>query len=285
MKIALLFSKQRADTWGIYVENALRKTKHEVYHFQPSDLSSLRNDFDLYFKIDDGNYNYDFPLHLKPKIYYVSDVHLKHACKKIIRQARNYDIIFCALKEGVGKFQRLGIKSYWINAACDPQIHKKLTLPKIYDIGFVGTSGAIPRQFYLQALREKYPKSYIDLAPHTKMGEIYSQSKIGFSYPIKENCFTMRSCEILSCGTFLLMKNIKDATDDTLEQLGFQDKKHLRIFHTPKEMFDIIDYYLKNGAERENIAQEGYLLIRKHHTYDDRVQEMLEIVRRELTVF
>ena len=37
-----------------------------------------------HIKIDDGNYNYDFPLHLKPKIYYVSDVHLKHACKKII---------------------------------------------------------------------------------------------------------------------------------------------------------------------------------------------------------
>jgi len=285
MKIALLFNKYYLHTWGIYVEKALRRTGHHIIHFQSHDLHTIKDKYDLYFKVDDGDYTYDFPAHLRPRVYYVSDLHLKPAYEQIKKQAGHYDIVFCAFLEGTKKLKAHGIKTYWVNAACDLDVHGKLDLPKKYAIGFVGTSGGIPRQFYLQALRERYPHSYIYHAPYTKMSEIYSQSKIGFSYPIRENCFTMRSFEILASGTFLLMKNFKNKNDNSIQIMGFKNNTHLKLFDSTDELFKIIDYYLLHDREREEIALQGYNFVKEYHTYDHRIKEILEIIKQDLDIY
>lgn len=60
----------------------------------------------------------------------------------------------------------------------------------------------------------------------------------------------MRSYEIMACGAMLLMKRLRD---DSAERAGFIDRKHLVIFDGPDDLFKLVDYYLKNRREREDI--------------------------------
>jgi spore maturation protein CgeB len=106
------------------------------------------------------------------------------------------------------------------------------------------------------------------------MSEIYSQSKLGFNYSIF-NELNMRFFEIMSSGTMLLTNPIKECN---IEKLGFRDGEHLRVYHNPKELFALIDYYLSHDQERELIAQKGYNMVISKHTYDNRVREMLEYI-------
>ena len=162
--------------------------------------------------------------------------------------------------------------------ACDPEIHKKLDLEKIYDIGFVGTSGGVPRKFYLQELRERYPNSFIAQADYRMMSKIYSQAKIGFHYIYctskHRDHLSMRVYEIMSCGAMALIND----TNGRFKEMGFIDRENIVIYHNPKELFMLIDYYLKNEDVRQNIADEGYNLVVTKHTYERRVEKVFKIM-------
>ena len=43
-------------------------------------------------------------------------------------------------------------------------------------------------------------------------------------------------------------------------------------------MFELIDYYLKNEEERQNIADEGHKLTIAKHTYEKRLEKMFKIM-------
>jgi spore maturation protein CgeB len=272
MKIAIIFDKKRADTMGIYFERALRETSHSYRHFWLKDAGGIKPQFDLYLRIDDGDYSHDLPVGLKPSVFWVSDTHLAEPFKAIVRQARHYDYVFCGMKDGVEVFRKKGIVARWSPAACDPDIHKRLDVPKRFDIGFVGNDGGIPRKFYLEEIRERYPDSFLGTAPYTKMSEIYSASRIGFNYLRTSESITMRCMEIMSCGAMLLVNR---ASDGSFEDLGFKDTESAVFYDSPRRLFELIDYYLKNDAERTRIAEAGHQLAVAKHTYGHRLQEML----------
>jgi len=284
MKIAIIFSRERSDTMGIYFERALKGLGHEVEHFWPKDVDNIKSKYDFYFRIDDGDYDHLIPKRLTPRVYYVSDVHLERPFKKIkahISQGA-YELVFCPMRKEIeilNKESRTEI--IWLNVGCDLEIHKRLDIERNYDIGFVGNDGGIPRKFYLQEIRERYPGSFIRPADYRKMSRIYSASKIGFSFAIRGECFTMRNYEIMACGAMLLMKRLRD---DSAERLGFIDRRHLVIFDGPRDLFDLIDYYLKNREERESIAENGYRLTIERHTYTHRLSEMIRIIKNKLTL-
>ena len=280
MRIAVVFNKDRADTTGIYFERALVSLGHEVIHCPDRDSARLPDGCDLYFKVDDGNYTEDLPDRLRPRVYWVSDTHLAKPLKALRRLTRSYDLAFVAMREGTEQLRRSGTQAVWAyGGACDPEIHRKLDVPKRYDVGFVGTDGGIPRKFYLQALRERYPSSFIGGAPHTQMSEIYSQSKIGFNWALAGETLTMRSFEIMACGAMLLLNAVRDEAQDLL---GFVPGQHLVLYHTPKELFELADYYVSHDAEREAIAERGHRLAVERHTYRHRMQFMLETAGQRL---
>nr|MBU1328414.1 glycosyltransferase [Candidatus Omnitrophota bacterium] len=279
MKIAIIFGKERPDTMGVYFERALRHLGHDVGHFWPKDIDKIKPEFDFYFRIDDGYYDYVMPKELFPRIYYVSDVHLKGPFKKIKKHIikKAYDLVFCPMRKEISMLQNVSpVEIIWMNVGCDPETHKRLNMDRIYDIGFVGTDGGVPRKFFLQEILERYPKSLIGPADYREMARTYSSCKIGFSLPIRGECFTMRNYEILSCGAMLLMKRLRD---DSAEKLGFEDRKHLVIFDRPKDMFELIEYYLKHREEREAIAENGHRLVIEKHTYMHRATEIVDIIK------
>lgn len=281
MRIAVIFDKTYPHTTGIYFERALRALGHDLTHCSVVESRALTGPFDLYVRIDDSNYTDEVSDHLRPRIYWVSDTHLPKPLKALRRLARPYDLAFVAMRDGTDILQRSGVNAVWVfGGACDPEIHRRLNVPRRYDVGFIGTDGGIPRKFYLQALRERYPNSFIGTAPHTQMSEIYSQSKIGFSYVAPAETLTMRSFEIMSCGAMLLLNAVRD---EATHLLGFQPGRHLVLYRSPAEVFTLVDYYLARDAEREAIARAGHELTVQRHRYIDRAAFMLATTVKRLS--
>jgi len=279
MKIALIYNKENEATTGAYIEKAIKNAGIDYAHFWTQNAGNIPKEFDLYFRIDHGDYKYDIPEDLRPAVFYAIDTHLKKPYGKIKNQARHYDIVFCAQKDGADRLKReLKIDAQWIPLGCNPDMHRKLDMPKIYDIGFVGRDAQkFARGKQLEILKKKYTNSFIGGADFRKISEIYSSSKIGFNSAIL-NDINMRVFEVMACGCFLLTNKIKGNGFDEL----FADKKDLVVYKNNKEMLELIEYYLKNEREREIIADSGYQLMIKKHSYSHRVQSMLYYIASKL---
>lgn len=275
MKIALIFNKDREDTLGIYFERAFNGLPHTVTHFWTKDSCDIPLEFDLYLRIDHGDYKYDIPEYLHPSCFYVVDTHLKKPYKKICSQLWHYDYIFCAQKDGADKIRRdVGISAIWVPLGCEPQMYHKIDTEKRFDIGFVGTDGKKSlRKVLLDELKKYYPNSFIGTAPYTQMPLVYNQSKIGFNYSIN-NDINMRYFEVMGCGTMLLTNQIKGNGFSEL----FTQGEHLVTYRDKKELFRLIDYYLLHEKEREMIAGSGSSLVSENHSYKQRLEKMLSII-------
>ncbi|MCK4519154.1 MAG: hypothetical protein KAU12_03435, partial [Candidatus Omnitrophica bacterium] len=207
MKIALVFNKDRPDTTGIYFEKALKESKIDFDHYPIEGSKKLINKkYDLFLRIDHGDYKYDLPKNFRPAAFLAIDTHLKKPFKKICRQAKHYDFLFATQKEGAESLFRVLKRSvYWIPLACNPEIHKKQDISKVYDAGFVGSYGGEGsiREETLLYIKSKFKGSFIGNAPYYEMSRIYSASKIGINFSLN-NDINMRIFEILSCGAMLI---------------------------------------------------------------------------------
>lgn len=279
MKIALIFNKDRTDTTGCYYEKVFRENKLDFTHFPTECAKKIKPGFDLYLRLDHGDYKYDVPFRLRPAAFLAIDTHLKKPCKKILRQAKHYDFVFAAQKEGALKLSKaLRKKVEWIPLACDPEIHKKLDIDKKYDVGFVGSYGGknSEREKLLLEIKNKFPNSFIGAAPYTQMSEIYSASKIGINCSLNDDV-NMRIFEILSCGAMLITSRIKQ---NGLEEL-FEEGRHFKAYETAEELTALIEYYLKHDEEREKIALAGYEEAINKHTYKNRLKKIFEVIKQQ----
>ncbi len=278
MRIALLFNKDRDDTTGCYFERVLKKSNLEFKHFPVEGFKKVRERFDLYLRIDHGDYKFDISKRLHPAVFLAIDTHLKKPYKKILHQAKHYDFVFASQKEGAEKLsQDLKRKVFWLPLACEPEIHKRENIEKRYDVGFVGSFGGKGslREDILLTVKREFPNSFIGKAHYTEMSKIYSSSKIGLNCSLN-NDINMRMFEILSCGTMLLTNRIKDNGFGEL----FVENRHLIVYNSKEELIGLIRYYLENDRERETIARSGYDLAINYHTYKDRLSKMFAIIRQ-----
>ena len=276
MRLALVFDKVREDTLGVYVERACRELGISYEHFWTQHAGTIPSGYDLYLRVDHGDYHHDLPDHLRPRAFYAADTHLPKSWKRIRRLARRYDLVCCVHRNAAESLPN----GAWVPVACDPQLHGMRPLPKRWDVAFVGTEGGVPRKFYLQALHERYPSSFIGHAPHTQLGTIYSQAKIGFNYSIRDDV-NMRIFEILSSGTLLVTNRLNH---DDLKRLGFRDREHLLTYRSPRELFALIDDSLRREDEREAIARRGMAEAQQHHTYVHRLQQILQLAEARIGV-
>jgi spore maturation protein CgeB len=276
MKIAIIYDAYRDDTLGEHYKRALMKAGIDTTHFWLRDAAVIKPAFDAYLRVDDGDYKYDIPHdRLRPSFFYASDVHLKKPFAAIRKTASFYDHVFCAQYSGYLRLERIYKgKVSWLPHACDEELHRDLGVKRELDIAFVGNDGGIPRKFFLQEIRERYPNSYIGNASYRDIAGIYSRAKIGFNYSIADD-INMRMFEVAGCGAMVLTNHINGNGFDRI----FKDKANAAVYRSPKEMFLLIDYYLKNGPEREGIAEAGKKMVIGGHTYAKRVEYILKVIK------
>lgn len=277
MRLALIFDKTRPDTTGIYLERACRALGLSCDHWWLRDVAAIPAQYDLYLRVDHGDdYLIPLPRRLRPAIFYAIDTHLPQSWRKIRRMAGEYDAVFCA-QATAARHLRHGV---WLPLACDHDPHVALNGSPGWDLAFVGNDGGIPRKFYLQALRERYPNSFIGRADATRLASIYSRTRIGFNYSIADDV-NMRIFEVLAAGTLLLTNAL---AHDDLARLGLEHRRHLVLYRTPQELVALIDEFLAHPEERRAIAHAGCALVRARHTYVHRLEQLLDTVARRLGV-
>jgi spore maturation protein CgeB len=90
---------------------------------------------------------------------------------------------------------------------------------------------------------------------------------------------TQRPFDILACRKFVITSN-KNVVKEMFETSG--EKKEIVMFRNRQELYDIVNYYLKNEQERKTIAERGYTRVMNEHTYDHRIQSIFRTISSAL---
>ncbi len=242
-------------------------------------VAGLPHKPDLYLWIDPaGRY---FPRGIEdldiPSACYLIDVHLG-AWRK--RAARFFDAVFVAQKDYLPAYREAAghDQVWWLPLAAAPDVHRRYDLPRIYDIGFVGSltrahqrASARLRRLELISARFKTNDFRQSYTPE-EVGRIYSQSRIVFNASIAGDV-TMRVFEGAASGALVLTDSIANGLSDL-----FDIGSELVVYHDDDDLLARIAHYLANETERARIAEAGYRRVHAQHTYAHRIQTIIQSI-------
>lgn len=287
MIIYLCFGYE-ANTTAMYFERALRQ-KHQVItvgapvgarpgYSQNLDLTQLpAGDLpapDLLILMEPFQSFFPRGLHRLacPTALYLIDVH-RHLPLRLA-YTPFFDYVFVAQKDYIPAFTQHGLSQvFWLPLACDPEIHRPLSVPRQYDVGFVGHLNSATRARRLQLAAQRFSTNdYLQQYPKEQIAEVYSRSRIALNMPIGGD-LNMRVFEAMACGTLLITERIGNGQRDL-----FQDRRHLVEYENDQEMLDAVAYYLHHERERAEISERGSDLVRSHHTYQQRCETLLQTI-------
>lgn len=90
---------------------------------------------------------------------------------------------------------------------------------------------------------------------------------------------TQRPFDIMACKKFVLTSN-KNIVNELFETSG--ENKEIVMFRNRQELYDMVNYYLKNEPERIAIAERGYARVMNEHTYDHRIRSIFRTISSAL---
>ncbi len=107
------------------------------------------------------------------------------------------------------------------------------------------------------------------------MPKVFASSKINLNITLRniKTGIPLRIWDILGAGGFVLTNFQAELLD------FFEQGKHLVWYDSHSDMMDKIIYYLSHDKERAEIAREGNLLVRRKHTMEMRVKELVKTVQ------
>jgi hypothetical protein len=210
---------------------------------------------------------------------------------------QSYDLMLSSLPNFVEYFRNQGVKSKYFRLGFDPSVLNKIgILEKKFNTTFVGGFSSVhtngikilnevceksPIDFWgsgVECLPQKSPirRSFNGKAFGMDMFRILGQSKIALNrhISIAENyANNMRLYETTGMGAMLLTdmkKNLNDIFIIGKEAVAYTD---------PQDCIEKINYYLENEIERQAIAKAGQEKTLREHTYFNRMQELIDIVK------
>ncbi len=157
---------------------------------------------------------------------------------------------------------------------------------RVFEVGWIGQTGgtlyrerarllpALARLFQMNNWKKRYLPE--------EMAQIYMQSKIIVNigrddYPEDAN---LRTFEAMAAGALLLT-----SLPSELTQLGFEDGKHFLGFRSGEEIPSLVRRYLSDEPARRQIAEAAREKVLREHTYDVRVQTLLENLEKDAGKF
>ena len=214
---------------------------------------------------------------------------------------REYDLILTSFPHFVTTLREHGVRSEYFKIGFDDRILKLLnSANKDIAFSFVGGvsrhhEGAIPLMEYLachvDSMRffgygaDRLPKSSIIRQRHggevwgLNMYETLSRSKITLNRHInvaQNYANNMRLYEATGVGAMLLTdrkENLQELFDVGKEVLAYSNKE---------EALEFVRYYLDHPSESEEIAKAGQARTLRDHTYSQRMQELVPMLKKYL---
>ena len=221
---------------------------------------------------------------------------ISHPADVMLEEYNLYQYVFFAsnrMKEEIGP--KIRPDSGVLMQCTDPEIMSSEESPdKKYELLFVGNSrhvyrrilkDLLPTEFHLTVYGrhwEEYPvqdyvvKDYID---NNKVGQAYHDARIllndHWEDMIQYGIISNRVFDALAAGAFVIsddMPELKEVFQGAV--VTYQDRDDLN---------EKIAYYLEHEEERNEKAALGHEIVLKHHTFADRVEQILDVISRDAT--
>jgi spore maturation protein CgeB len=208
-----------------------------------------------------------------------------------------YDFGISLIPWVVDFYRGKGLPGEHCHLAFDPVVLERLgpTPKKDIEVSFVGglASNHAKRIAILEAIARRFPiqlwlsnfKGISGTSPlhacnrgevwGSEMYDVLRRSKITLNTHIdaaRGMAGNMRLYEATGVGTFLLTDNL--ANLPTLFAPGI----HVGAFDSVEDCLKKIEYYLREDELRERIARAGQMHTLEHHTYRQRIEELLRLI-------
>lgn len=108
---------------------------------------------------------------------------------------------------------------------------------------------------------------------NTEMPIIFNQSKINLNLTAKSirSGLSLRIFDVLGCEGFLITNYQAELPEH------FNIGEDLEAYTSLDDLMGKCEYYLSHDKDRQEIAHNGFEKVKKYHTYDIRLTQMLEI--------
>lgn len=213
---------------------------------------------------------------------------------------KGYDLILTSFPHFVLRLRALGIESEYFRIGFDERVLALLgEVDKDIGFSFVGGisrhhGGAIPLLEYLTEQTEMRVFGYgADSLPSASPirqrhgGEVWgmdmyrtlARSRITLNRHInvaENNANNMRLYEATGVGAMLLTDR-----KDNLHEL-FEIGKEVVAYSSKEEAAELVRHYLDHPQEAEKVAKAGQARTLREHTYAQRMQELVSILKRHL---
>ena len=222
--------------------------------------------------------------------------------------ASQADAVFTTCKESISTYRQKGIYAELLMFACHPSYHRRVEPHHRFnhDIAFVGNNyfefptrlwGAqtllrplldsgynikiYGNEWWLDENRPFFirPDQYGGYLGNEELPTLCSSVPIVLGLHSVANSKTMMSMrvfEILGSGGFFISQ-----WTPAIENL-FKNHHHLVWSKSAAETLELVDHYLQNPAARERIALQGQEEVCQHHTYHQRLQEIMPTINAVL---
>ncbi len=108
---------------------------------------------------------------------------------------------------------------------------------------------------------------------YDSMPQVFATSKINLNISLRSirSGIPLRCIDIMAAGGFLMSNYQADFYD------FFEPGKDLVLYESVEDLINKCDYYLEHEDERIAIARSGYEKVRKYHSFQKHLSEMIEI--------
>jgi len=219
-------------------------------------------------------------------IIWLSDDHQDYERERPVWEL--FNLVVTTDRKGYEKRNNEGFNNAFLSQwACNHFLYKKLNLPKIYDVCFVGRCYG-ERPNFIDTLKRRginiatfgqgwESSSRVSQADLIK---IYNQSKITLNLSLSHDTpagyiYTLkgRDFEAPGCGSLLLTRDAKQIAE------YFVPGEEIITYEDVNDAAEKIKYYLKNEVEMEEISKKGYERILREHTLEKRFSEIFDFAQ------
>jgi len=204
------------------------------------------------------------------------------------RLTQMVDYVFSANPNGTPIPREVNRDFTWLPNGYDPTVfYPTSTIKREHDVCFIGTNVPwihkavsplnLDRSTLLQTLKKKFNagiwgrygiNNYVENANH-----IYNTHRVTINLThSREGTFTNRLFEAPGSGILLLTDH-----GTHLDQL-YEVGREIIGYRSLEELIQLIEDYLINETEREKIAMAGHRRARRDHTWENRIEKILEVV-------
>jgi len=209
-----------------------------------------------------------------PTLWYSVDTHLH---QWHIFYSGIFDIVLFAQKfplEDTINYNFNNIR-LWFPLYCNPDIHKKLNLTKKYDLCFIGSLNKNlnnDRVTFISRLKNKIDNFYVG---EGEFVDKFNESILVLNQAAN-NDINFRTFEAMSCGSLLLNERIVANGFDEI----FKENRDMICYNRDNidEIIYKVEYFTKNIDETNEIAANGYNLVKEQHTIYNRRDQFIKLI-------